>query len=723
MRKPAVKGPASRTRWTCAATVVVCVAPLVSLPAPARDYTGYQKPFQADYGGTGLLETPTARMAPVGEFSFTYANIDPYSNFAFSFQPFSWFQGGFRYTSISGRNYNSFTTDRNFLDKGVDAKFKLWGESRWLPQVAVGFRDLGGTGLFGGEYLVANKRWYDLDFSFGLGWGYLGNRGDIDNPFSKISDRFDERSGNADTGKFNVDDLFAGSTAFFGGIQYHTPFKPLTLQVEYEGNDYSNEPLGLSVDQDSPINFGARLRVNDNLTLSGAYERGNTAMFGATLSLGLAHLSQPKSDPAPVTVKKAPAETTDDWSQAANALTSNAGFNVQKIKRDGDTLIVEGSQNRYRDYAKGELRANRILNDVSADDISSFRYRYTRRGYYIREDVMPRAPLPDSEPFITNPASVFAYDDYRRGVRIYDISQDEIADAAGSEQLVYDNPPKRFNWNIRPALRQNYGGPDGYLYQVLAEASAEFRTDENGWFSGTVGYALLGNYDDFDYIADSDLPRVRTFVNEYANQTDLGVYNLQYTRTARLSDNWFAMGYAGLLEQMYGGVGGEVMYRPFNSGLAFGLDMNYVRQRDFDTLFDFRDYDTVEGHATAYVDTGIKDILARISVGRYLAKDYGATLDLSRTFDSGVRLGAYATYTSASWEDKYGEGGFSKGIYMSIPLDVFFTKSTQNAMGFEWSPLTRDGGAFLGRQYTLYGLTSDRSLNGYWSGYDEAAGR
>uniref|UniRef100_UPI0032B30CEA YjbH domain-containing protein n=1 Tax=uncultured Salinisphaera sp. TaxID=359372 RepID=UPI0032B30CEA len=34
--------------------------------------------FQADYGGVGLLETPTARMAPVGTFSFTYTEVDPY---------------------------------------------------------------------------------------------------------------------------------------------------------------------------------------------------------------------------------------------------------------------------------------------------------------------------------------------------------------------------------------------------------------------------------------------------------------------------------------------------------------------------------------------------------------------------------------------------------------------------------------------------------------------
>ncbi|NYY73761.1 hypothetical protein DMN57_14750 [Escherichia coli] len=31
------------------------------------------------------------------------------------------------------------------------------GKSYWLPQVAVGARDIGGTGLFDAEYLVASK--------------------------------------------------------------------------------------------------------------------------------------------------------------------------------------------------------------------------------------------------------------------------------------------------------------------------------------------------------------------------------------------------------------------------------------------------------------------------------------------------------------------------------------------------------------------------------------
>ncbi|XNM55375.1 YjbH domain-containing protein [Escherichia coli] len=41
----------------------------------------------------------------------------------------------------------------NIKDKAFDLKLRLWEESYWLPQVAVG-RDIGGTGLFMRDLLL-----------------------------------------------------------------------------------------------------------------------------------------------------------------------------------------------------------------------------------------------------------------------------------------------------------------------------------------------------------------------------------------------------------------------------------------------------------------------------------------------------------------------------------------------------------------------------------------
>lgn len=707
-------GLAGRRQWVrLTALSCVVILPVVIRPVAAAEKTGDLPVFQADYGGTGLLETPTARSAEAGSFFFNFSHIDPYTNYSFSFQPFSWMQAGFRYTSIAGRQFNSFTPDRDYLDKGVDLKLTPVKESRYMPEVALGFRDLGGTGLFSSEYLVANKRWYNFDFSLGMAWGYLGSRGDLGNPLGVFSNRFDDRQDANGTGDFNLDSWFSGRPSLFGGIQYTTPWRPLTLQVEYDGNDYDSEPLGLNIEQDLPVNFGARLRVNDNLTLSAAYERGDKLMLGATLGVNLAHLTQPKSDPAPVLPKQSDDNQPQSWSQVAGQLSSNAGISATRISKQGDTLVVDAVPTTYRYLAQSELRGNRILHNAAGSDISSFEYRWQGGGFFLRDDKLPRDPLP-TNPLLVSPASPFADLDYRRGV----IASNQSGDSEAIEptETLYEKSVRGLSYNFGPGLNYNYGGPDGLLYQVLARASLEYRTDQKGWASASVAYSLFDNLDNFNYVAPSELPRVRSDVVRYLDHTDLGVYNLQYTRTARLSDNVFGMAYGGLLEQMYGGGGGEVLYRPFDSNVAFGADINWVKKRDYDTQFGFQDYSTVEGHATAYIQTGIENILARISVGRYLAKDYGTTIDLSKTFDSGVTLGAYAVFTSAG--DKYGEGSFNKGIYLSMPLDIFFTKSSRSHVTARYTPLTRDGGASLNRRYSLYSLTESRDLNRYWDGFE-----
>ena len=49
---------------------------------------------------------------------------------------------------------------QTYKDKGFDFKLRLLKESSFLPQVAVGFRDIAGSGTFSAEYLVASKFYY-----------------------------------------------------------------------------------------------------------------------------------------------------------------------------------------------------------------------------------------------------------------------------------------------------------------------------------------------------------------------------------------------------------------------------------------------------------------------------------------------------------------------------------------------------------------------------------
>jgi hypothetical protein len=275
----------------------------------------------------------------------------------------------------------------------------------------------------------------------------------------------------------------------------------------------------------------------------------------------------------------------------------------------------------------------------------------------------------------------------------------------------------RFDFHIDPVLNQSVGGPENfYMYQLGVMATADLWVTDHLLTTGSLFGNIANNYDKFNYTNppnDSKLPRVRTHVRDYV-QNNAYVNNLQANYFQYFGNGFYGQVYGGYLETMYGGAGAEVLYRPVDSNWAFGIDANYVKQRDWRSAQDmmkFTDYSVKTGHLTAYwTPSFAQDVLVKASVGQYLAGDKGGTLDISKHFDSGVVVGGYATITNVS-PDEYGEGDFTKGVYVSIPLDLFSSGPTRSRAAVGWTPLTRDGGQQLGRKFQLYDMTSDKNIN------------
>ncbi|MFT4256212.1 MAG: YjbH domain-containing protein [Pseudoxanthomonas sp.] len=691
------------------------------------------------WGGIGLLETPSARMAEEGEFAFTASHASPYSRYNVSMQPFPWLEGTFRYINVIGARYGpeALSGDQNYKDKSIDVKLRLWRESRRLPQVALGIRDLGGTGLFSGEYLVASKRFGTLDANLGFATGYLGNRGDFGNPLGVIDDRFETRpGGTSSAGKFGFKNMFRGRVGVFGGIAWQTPWEPLSLKLEYDGNDYGNEPRNLQVEQDSPFNLGLVYRPNSAAQFTLGWERGNELAGVLTLRTNLAeHRPAPKPlDPPPLPMR--PHDTADavasaggpwrdaaeqahaqrehvvaahadaDWAAVARQLRDNAGFEVESISVRGSELVVSGTQGRYFYPAQGLGRAGRILDATAAPGIDWFTLAYRRQGMSIAEASIDRDKLADYAAYRSD------LEDLARGIELN-------PPAVQQRDLLYQAPLDRFDGSLGLGYKQIIGGPDGFvLYQFSANYFASWRFSRNVWLSGTFSADLLNNFDRFRYDAPSNLPRVRTYMRQYLTTSDFTVPNLQLTATGQLSRDLYGMAYAGFLEPMFGGVGGELLYRPMGQPWAIGVEANWVKQRDFPQHAGFRDYEVATGHASLYYRFGEQQrVLAAISAGRYLAGDWGATVNLSRQFGNGVSMGAWATKTDVS-SAEFGEGSFDKGIYVSIPFDFMLPRSTRSRYNLVWNPLTRDGGARLSRSYSLYGLTGDRDAEFFFDNLD-----
>ncbi|MDP9929193.1 YjbH domain-containing protein [Variovorax paradoxus] len=722
----AVQGPSPQEiKASPAANASVAAAPSATATGTLPDAVASQpRPLDIsgnDWGEIGLLQTPSARMGLAGDVRTSFTSIWPYTRLNFMFQPLDWLEAGFRYTSISNRAYEASTTGQSNKDKSIDIKVRLLKETARVPELALGFRDLGGTGLFSGEYLVASKRWHDFDFSLGIGWGYLGTSGNISNPFKLLGSRFDTRS-RSSTNEARFGSYFRGPAALFGGVQWRTPWDPLTLKLEYDGNDYQSEPQANNQRRRTPFNIGLSYRVSPKVTLSAGFERGDKFMIGLTLASNLAASQSPKPADRPVPeFRPQAAERSPGWAATAAEIEALTEWTVERIAPKDDVLHVwvTDSNTVYR-TARVE-KAIAVLHHDAPDTIKSFVFHYSERGLAVHAQAIDRAEwvavrIQALPPHAARAVSKRDYEpELPRPDNKSKTAESSVASqaAATEPQAPWVRPRDKFTFGIAPSYGQIVGGPDAFLlYQLGIQATAEYRFTPRTWLSGAVNLRLADNYDKFTYTAPSDLPRVRTYQREYVTSKRFTIPSLQLTHVGQMSSNHYYSMYGGLLESMFAGVGAEWLYRPARSPVAFGVDINRVRQRDFNQDFGLRDYKVTTGHATLYWDTGWNGVMAKISAGQYLAGDRGVTLEVIRRFDNGFVLGAYATKTNVS-AARFGEGDFDKGIYLSIPLDALLPRSTKFALSFGWSPLTRDGGARLGRSNTLYELTSVRDKGAF----------
>ncbi|GAB1620106.1 YjbH domain-containing protein [Agarivorans albus] len=672
-------------------------------------------PTQSDYGGVGLMQMPTARMSPEGEFAFNVNYVDPYIRGAIAVTPVPWFEGVIRYTAVENRLYSpypGYSGDQSYKDKGFDAKFRLWEESYYVPELAVGFRDIGGTGLFSSEYFTASKRWGDFDFTLGMGWGYLANGSSTKNPFCAVKEGACNRPGwtpsDSDRGgKVGFENFFRGEhVGLFAGVEYQTPIEGLSLKLEYDSNNYQNEALNNQFTQSLPINIGAVYAWGDYVNLNLGYERGNTLMAGITIRTNFQTVpNQIKLDAPPEAIEEATNENSEyNPDELAVALSDSAGLDASQIVVGELSVTVTGQQSKYRDRKDADNRIARILHNRLPESVNEFTVIETNESMPLYQTSL------DREAFLTEANNQLEPGENTKFVNSGPVTEQQLQGEVSTTDI--ERTP--YNVSLYPGLTQSFGSPETfYFYAISLHLAGEYQLTDKLKLDGIASWTVASNYDKFNYTVDNTtgaIPRSRTYIREYLTASDVGISNLQLTYFDNYGKNLYAQYYGGYLEFMYGGVGGEVLYRPFNSSVALGVDLNRVKQREFDRKFGFRDYEVTTGHAALYWQSPWYNINTQLSAGQYLSGDRGFTVDLSREFDNGTIAGIFFTKTNVSAKD-YGEGSFNKGFYIKIPFDMMLTRSSTKYAAFNWTPLTRDGGQKLIRKYSLYDITKPKGKN------------
>ena len=704
VRSPSLRRTAPRhlaLHHLAAACLLITLA--ATLPAARAD----EVPASGGhFGGAGLLEMRNARFHDDGTLE-AGASIRHQRRFFFvNFQALPFLETTFRLTErLNATTGRGTTTDRSF-----DVKLRLLEEGPWNPALAIGLQDLIGTGIYGGEYVVASRRWGALDLTAGLGFGRLGTRGELGNPFAEFSQAFSVRPRSVGRGGTLRLDFFRGDqVAPFGGAEYSLPtletpwgeVDGLRAKVEWSGDALRDERGGYPV-QRGPLRGLARSPVNLGLQWSGehvdagvSFVHGTDLLVRVSLRMDPAHPpAAPALRPLPAMPARAPATGSDETARAAAAFQAlrAAGFRPLAYEERGAEARIALADGNFRTLPQVASRALRAVNAILPPGVEAIRFSWWQAGLETGSLLVPRRALEQATPRtgLGSPEEAWA------ATTLFPAEAPDRADA-------FTEPGPHYDWLLEPRLNLQLGDPTRTVrYQGAAAAGG--RVEYGAYsLSGAVQQAVFGNLDG-GLPSDSRLPRVRSDYALYARDGKTSTIPGLYAEGVwNLAPDVFARTTAGLLEPMFGGLSSEVLWRPVDRSFALGIDMNLVQQRATDGLFGFRNYGVATGHVSLYADLPVWNLYGILRAGRYLAGDWGATVEMGRRFDSGIEVGGFATFTNVPFS-RFGEGSFDKGIYVRVPLSVFGADSRGSGTAVI-RPVQRDGGQRLAVDNPLWEVT------------------
>ncbi|MDE2182512.1 MAG: YjbH domain-containing protein [Alphaproteobacteria bacterium] len=772
------------------------------------------------FGEVGILDMPSAHMAPDGQMAFIVGDVGEQQRYNFSFQRKSWLEGTFRYSHVVG--LFSGYDDRHFYDRSLGAKIKLFDEGDVMPDVALGFRDIIGTGVYSSEYLVASKHFGPFDLTAGLGWGRLAENNTLPNPFGLVFKSFNVRSGRfAGTGGLpNFNQYFHGPKAgVFGGAIWQTPVSGLSVLTEYSSMEYKGYIYPGGVKFRSPFNVGLSYQPLESFGLTAGWFYGST--YGLTVTV---HADPTTSYPSAIRIGPKvppPVVRTDAQQQSALAtlqtqrdrqsasrggLSLNVPYAASRAKQDllqalysegrgirdidveGKSLVIDANVSgephaQCAAYAQIAAANDTSLTTVAVTDLQNpegnvtFCSLVTARtpasavnavdGSIDRRKLVQalRADLAAQglqfDALSLTPSEIWVYYENSR----YDAEAEAIgrivrvltADVPATVEIFHIIPlhlgvPMQqvtilrsayertidaqamaadlgpaltlspaplhnpgldaagpmiypaFDWFLDPKLAERLFDPNAPLqFNIYADAGAILQLAPGLLLGTELTGTLWTNYT-YTRGAGSSLPHVRTDVLQYLQKGKYGISSLVLDYRTRLAPELFAEVRGGYLEDMYMGAGGQLLWRPEGSRFAFGADIYQVWKRDFNRLFGAQSYNVVTGHVSLYYRSPWNGMNFALHLGRYLAGDYGGTIEVTRRFSTGVEIGGWATFTNVPFS-KFGEGSFDKGIIIHIPLEWALPIFSQASYDLHLASLTRDGGQRLGGDDSLFAET------------------
>ena len=654
----------------------------------AKDNEVFETPKKLNmYGMPGSIDTPTAEVFPEGQFSVSSSIFGGTIRTNLSFQVTNGVTVSFRYARIpsASGDHRGYYWDRSF-----DIQYLFNKQTKYLPSIAIGLRDFIGTGLYTGEYLVATKNiTKNIKLSGGLGWGRLSGKNNETNIFGMGNERNSVSAGVG--GTIHTNQFFSGTNSPFFALSFSISPK-LEIIAEMSSDDYNMEvSTSKGFTRKSDLNFAFKYKVAPDFSVMGQLMHGDAIGLSGVLSLNPRN-SPYKSgiEPAPMPLLENDTITAiqssmdnDIFSRSAELLDLD-GITLLSLDIDNEYLNAEILDRYYLNVSQMMGRVARILSKTVPLSVKFFRINLVdyQSGYSVSQVIVERERLREFELMFDGPAKLWQY------VEI------ENSSSGINPFLSLSNNP--IAWSFYPDVDIMLFDPHSPINGSLGwEATLAYRLNNSTTINSSIKQPILTALNDIKRGPKSGLPNVRSDFMYYYRDISTRPYlsSLTIDQYYKPFKNIYGQINFGYLEMMYAGIRAEAIWKDIKKPYGIGLDLASIKKRN--TYGDFSiqsaSYSTLIG--TVYYDLQ-SDWSVQLDAGRYLAGDYGATFSLSRTFNNGWEIGAFATLTDVKFST-FGEGSFDKGITLKAPLSWFTGKKSQVYRKTIIKPITGDGGARL----------------------------
>lgn len=609
---------------------------------------------------------------------------------------------------VSGLN-----DDANRLYPGIDMKLRLIDEGHYHPALALGWQSALGHKRMAGEYLVASKRYENWDFSAGLGWGRMGTAGHIDNPLRIFGKHFNKNRAPDGNDPNGPDNWFTGNNiGFFAGLEYTTPWiDGLSFSAEWGADRYVAERTSFDFNAPAPWALGVHYAPKPWINFSTALIGGEKIMAALTLQNLLPEWpgrSFKNDNLTHEPLRPYRTGITEPTAMEHTAERSNINLHHTAASYTRAQARLEIPQELTTPRAIG--LALPYISNHAGETIEGLEIRPVYRG-------------------LSGPLIRFNRRNVTRAMGQHAGSPQELWQNAefnpesADELTLHSTEKNGRDYNLRLLLDQQISLSEedhGILRRtsMMIESASSSTSGLLGGMGLRINLAHnLGHLD--NYRVPSPLP-VRSDVADFADRRlSLDRAYLGFART--LAPHLHAAIAAGYLEEMYNGLGGDILYRPFGKTWAIGAEGWLALKRDPHSPMNMAlTGDRVfTGHVKVYYEFPDTNLTAEARFGRYLNEDMGATIALRQHFDHDLNVRGFMTATDNSDPDIFGGNtNLYAGLELSLPLGNIPLIPQNSALRIKAAPFGHDNGQTLDNPVDLYDLStplSYRHIARHWN--------